>query len=188
MRPLVRKKDDGYQLILSFKSNGKWRQRSKQGFETEPEAWAYLPELVEIVKKSFVVDSEMENITVKDFIDIYSEHRENEVSTSTFKIMGYALNKLEPIYHKKIKNVTYYDVKSIVDNLKGTDSTNEVYFAYFKMLFNAAVKPYKLITENPTDDVTCTPKSNKKSRVKTITLAQGNKLIKEIKTLEKNSL
>ncbi|HZK57532.1 MAG TPA: Arm DNA-binding domain-containing protein, partial [Clostridia bacterium] len=30
-----RQKDGGWQYIISFKENGKWKQRSKQGFRTK---------------------------------------------------------------------------------------------------------------------------------------------------------
>lgn len=184
MRPLVRKKDDGYQLILSFKSNGKWRQRSKQGFESEQEAWAYLPHLVEKVKKSFIVDSEMENLTVKDFIEIFKEHRKSEVAKGTIENIGHALDKLEPIENKKVKDVTYYDLKNIIDNLDGKDSTNQTHLVYINMLFNSAVKPYKIITESPTEDIKYIPKSNKKKKINTITLSQGNSLIEDVKNIK----
>lgn len=180
MRPLVRKKDDGYQLILSFKSNGKWRQRSKQGFETEPEAWAYLPELVEAVKKSFVVDSEMENLTVKDFIEIFIEDRSFDVKGGTLTTIKQAYANLEPIESKKMKDVTYHDILKIINDFDYKLGTSKLYTIYIKQLFRNAVKPYKVITDNPAEEIKYSPKTNKQEEKNTLTLAQANQLFKDI--------
>lgn len=34
----IRKKDKGYQCIVSYKDGNRWRQKSKQGFETQKAA------------------------------------------------------------------------------------------------------------------------------------------------------
>ena len=34
----IRRKDKGYQCIVSYKEGNKWRQKSKQGFATQKEA------------------------------------------------------------------------------------------------------------------------------------------------------
>ena len=43
----IRRKNKGYQVIVSFKDGRKWRQKSKQGFGTKRDAKMYGLKIVE---------------------------------------------------------------------------------------------------------------------------------------------
>jgi len=43
----IRKKDKGYQIIVSYKDGIKWKQKSKQGFATQREAKLYGQKIIE---------------------------------------------------------------------------------------------------------------------------------------------
>ena len=38
MNVTIREKDSGFQAIVSYKQNGKWKQKSKQGFKLRKDA------------------------------------------------------------------------------------------------------------------------------------------------------
>ena len=47
----IRKKDGGYQVVVSYKDGKKWRQKSKQGFETRRAAKEYGQDIIEELKE-----------------------------------------------------------------------------------------------------------------------------------------
>lgn len=48
----IRRKDRGYQIIVSYKDGYKWKQKSKQGFATQREAKLYGQQIVDNLKKT----------------------------------------------------------------------------------------------------------------------------------------
>ena len=48
----VRKKDKGYQCIVSYKDGNRWRQKSKQGFETQKAAKIHAQTIIDELKKT----------------------------------------------------------------------------------------------------------------------------------------
>ena len=51
----IRKKDKGYQCIVSYKEGMKWRQKSKQGFETQKAAKLHAQEIIDNLKKTITI-------------------------------------------------------------------------------------------------------------------------------------
>ena len=74
----LREKDNGWQVILSYKDlSGKWRQKSKQGFPGQRAAKRYGDELLEQVKEQLQADKttaaippELQDITLREFAPI----------------------------------------------------------------------------------------------------------------------
>lgn len=189
MRPSVRKKDGGYQLLLSYKSNGKWKQKAKQGFKSESEAYNYLPELVAKIKKKEIIDDDLENILVLEYLEIYLEDKSKEVRKGTLKNKKNALKYLEPIYNKKMADVTYYDLKNITSKMELADVTAHRYISAIKAFFAMAKKPYRIISENPAEDIKL-PKVARKEML-TLTSVEILDLLDKIrasKTLNKDDI
>ena len=65
----VRKKDGGFQIIVSYKDGYKWKQKSKQGFATQRDAKLYGQEIVDNLKKTITnpLDDSLKDITILSF-------------------------------------------------------------------------------------------------------------------------
>ena len=67
-----RKKNSGWQVIISFKSGTRWKQKSKQGFKTKREAKEYEEELIKSIKKQpRPINKDMAGITLSQFCEAY---------------------------------------------------------------------------------------------------------------------
>ena len=70
---IIRKKNNGYQYVVTYKINGVWKQKSKQGFIKKGEAQIamdkMIPELEKILKNNVINDK----ITFKVFYKMYTK-------------------------------------------------------------------------------------------------------------------
>ena len=64
-----RQKDNGWQIIVSYKdADGKWHQKSKQGFQLKSDAKQYEEELLREIKKApRPVEKAMAGIKLREF-------------------------------------------------------------------------------------------------------------------------
>ena len=69
-----RQKDKGWQYIISYKVNGKWKQKSKQGFKSKKEAKPYAEIALQELKNNLNLNQELKDITFEEFKDLYIEH------------------------------------------------------------------------------------------------------------------
>ena len=80
----TREKNGGICLILSYKVNSKWKQKTKQGFKTLREAKQYQDKLLAAAKEDAVTncDPELSNITLHDF----TEKNLSQRSSSKYRV------------------------------------------------------------------------------------------------------
>ena len=76
-----RQKDSGWQLIISFKdADGKWHQKSRQGFQRKSDAKEAEAELLAQIKKApRPVEKAMAGITLREFCIEYLKTRKDLV-------------------------------------------------------------------------------------------------------------
>lgn len=69
----IRKKDKGYQIIVSYKDGIKWKQKSKQGFSTQREAKLYGQKIIDELRKTVTnpLDDSLKNITFIELCELY---------------------------------------------------------------------------------------------------------------------
>lgn len=151
-----RKKDNGIQVIISYKNSlGKWRQKSKQGFPDTREgnkkakiaADTMLQELKETLSLS--ISEEMENLTIgelkKDYLNHIKIHREY----NTYKNYEQSLNcfKIDSIEVKKLKLA---DVQKCIDKLVNAVSLTTIQrrTTIFKCMLNYANRQYNIPIAN----------------------------------------
>lgn len=179
----TRKKDKGWQVIVSYKDNGKWKQRSKQGFSTQREARLYGNDLVDEIrdKVSLKTPEEYKDITVEGFIDIFTQDKSAKVQTGTLNLIEFHLKKLKPIYKKKMSDVNYVDISNIVNDMQETLSPQSVkrYFETIKEFFQSAVRPYRINHENITEDISLNIQYDK--TVKALGQEELSSLVKSMK-------
>ena len=95
----IRKKDKGYQIIVSYKDGIKWRQKSKQGFATQREAKLYGQIIIDELKKTVTnpLDDSLKNIT---FIELCELYMREKTSISENKKLVYSLTLNLPIVQR----------------------------------------------------------------------------------------
>lgn len=144
----IRKKDKGYQCIVSYKDGNRWRQKSKQGFETQKAAKIHAQTIIDKLKKTITAtDDSLRNITLIDFFNIYI--RENKPRAfNTYRAYVRTFDIFKPIFNEKIANITPYQVKRILNDTTYATATKNLALGIIQRLFNYAVLPYKILPIN----------------------------------------
>lgn len=149
-----RQKDKGWQYIISFKQDGKWKQKSKQGFKTKALAKKAADDRLDKMKEEFELESlineEYSDITFLEFKKIYL--RDKEIHRENNTIINYttALNNFEKIENMKMKDIHFINIQECVNEMvkdRLNINTIKQYIARVKNLFAAAVKPYSVISK-----------------------------------------
>ena len=147
----TREKGGALQAIVSFKVNGKWQQKTKQGFTTEKEALAWAKDTEFSLQKenrSGVVYSDM---TLKEVRDIFLEFKKLEGKTpKTMDTYEEATAALEPLFDKPIRKITEYELTEFF--LRKRMQTGKSYHEHQRMarvLFSFAANTLQVIARNP---------------------------------------
>lgn len=162
---IIRKKNNGYQYVITYKINGVWKQKSKQGFIKKGEAQIamdkMIPELEKMVKNN-VLDNK---VTFKKFYDMYVEHLKLYRQHNTILKYQSSYNYFDDLKDKELSKITTLDIQKCIDKMvcKGLrSSTVEIYLNTFLSVLKASKDEYKLITEIPTFNLKY--KTNKKEK------------------------
>ena len=148
---LIRKKDKGYQYIITYKSFDKWKQKSKQGFKTKAEAQEHMLRTLKELEKLVNSECISEEITLKEFYNEYLKHMKIHCEDSSISNLEVAYKKFN-LKDKPIRKVRKIDAQKGVDNLidEGLKkSTVNLYIKNMKALFNSAINDYNIISYNP---------------------------------------
>ena len=182
---MYRDKDKGIQFIISYKENGKWKQKSKQGFKSKREAKSaadkYLDDLKLNLKSN--VNTDYEYITFKDFIDVYFEHLKLYKEANTMLLYEMSIKHFNSLYDFKLKEINTLDIQSCVDNMIKNGlkySTINTYLARTKVIFNAAINQYKIIVSSPIDNVIIKTSKEQSTKI-ALTQNEFNRLINNTK-------
>lgn len=151
-----RKKDRGLQAIISYKdNNGRWKQKSKQGFEdsrkgkTESKQWAL--KQLENIKNNHSTGCTNDKLTFKEFSDMYIKHIELSYAAKTIELYNCALKKFKILESKEMQNITSLDIEKCVDKMVKDNINNNSISSYvdkIKAMFNYAVS-HNIIIKNP---------------------------------------
>ncbi len=139
-----------WQLIISYEQDGRWKQKSKGGFSSRAEAMSETAKKNLISKINVTTDRDLLNLTVGEFLDIYAEDKHLAYGTR----LSYAsIMKSLKIDNKKILDVTYADLKYGIENSGGAERSKNFKITATKALFRHAQKNYKIIAENPAENL-----------------------------------
>lgn len=181
-----RQKDKGWQFIISYKLDGKWKQKSKQGFSTKKEAKPAAEKMVLDLKRELknntVEDKTYSDITFKELGDLYIEHIELYREYSTIQSYRYAVSKFKDICDLKVKDIKKIHIQKVVDSMlkneslmfktvDGHMSKIKVIFEYYKDNFNSNYEIFTKIT---------IPKDKKDSTKKALTKNELDKLLEQL--------
>ena len=151
-----RKKDKGIQAIISYKnSSGKWKQKSKQGFEdnrkgkAEAKNWAL--QAIKSIDDMAKLDGDYTNVTFKNFFDDYIKHVSLSYSVNTIRTYNLAYKHFKAIAEKPVSKIKPIDIQNCIDDMKRngmSDNSIATYTDKIKALLNYAVKN-RIININP---------------------------------------
>ena len=148
-----RKKDNSWQIIISYKQGRTWKQKSKQGFATKGEAKEYEQELIKVIKKApRPIDKALKNITLKEFCEEYLANR-NSLSYGTKAIYLHAVKSLQDVANKPMRTISFMDLQKAVREWNMAPATQKEYRIKLRVLFKSAIKPYGIISDNPMNDI-----------------------------------
>lgn len=148
---LIRKKDKGYQYIITYKSFDRWRQKSKQGFKTKAEAQDHMLRTLKELEKLVNSECISEEITLNEFYNEYLKHMKIHCEDSSISNFETAYKKIN-LKDKPIRKVRKIDAQKGIDALieKGLKiSTVKLYIKTMKAFFNSAINDYNIISYNP---------------------------------------
>lgn len=181
-----RKKDGSIQCIISYKDgNGKWKQRSKQGFKTQKDSRPWQKRTIEELEDNIsnAIDPLLLGITFKELQEKYLKHKELYNAYSTVRNMGYAFNKFAKLEDMSVTDIKSLHIQDCVDDMvkEGLAPVSiKAYLSMVKTLFNYAIKPNRIIKENPCDDILI-PTSKEDDKVRALTKYQLDDLLSKIK-------
>ncbi|WP_294405741.1 site-specific integrase [uncultured Clostridium sp.] len=181
-----RQKDKGWQYIISYKINGKWKQKSKQGFKTKKDAKpAAEKEALNLIKsfKNEIVSPDYDSITFKKLSDVFIDHLQLYRENNTIEAYRYSINAFNELDSIKIKDIKKIHIQNIVDKFIKNDSvkvsTIRTYLIRIKKIFKYYVENY-----DPSyivfDKITL-PEIKENSNKKAITKTELDNLLKTLK-------
>lgn len=184
-----RKKDKGLQCIISYKdTNGKWKQKSKQGFKTQKDAKPYIKKTLAELEREFIntdciISSDYDSITFKTLCNEFVEHEKLYKEYNTIKNHEVAFKKFTDLDNKKVSSLKKIDIRKcfdkIVEKLKHT--TLEKYLQSIKLLFDYYIDNYD---NNFKIDLNIEiPKGKVPTIKRALTKAELDKLLKSKKLL-----
>ncbi|MDK0626955.1 site-specific integrase [Clostridium perfringens] len=149
-----RQKDKGWQFIISYKDyNGKWRQKSKQGFKTKKEAKPIAEKMLQDLKKNIkTINNSLGKITFKAFSDMYLEHEKLYKEPKTIESLITVIRRFQDLNDKELCKITNLDIQKIVDNMTKEHLNNNTIRYYLKILnsiFLCAKFKYNILDEVP---------------------------------------
>ncbi|NEZ46532.1 site-specific integrase [Clostridium niameyense] len=153
-----RQKDKGWQFIISYKdTNGKWKQKSKQGFKTKKDAKPAAEKMLKELKKNIkIIDKSFEKLTFREFTYMYVEHEKLYKQYATVSSLITVLSKFKDLNKKEMSKITSLDIQRIVDKTTKEGINNNTIRYYVKRLntlFRCAKEEYKIIDNIPIKNI-----------------------------------
>jgi integrase len=182
-----REKDKGIQFIISYKdNNGKWKQKSKQGFSGKAVAKIAADKMLDELKKDIALQSKLNseygNFTFKEYALGFIEHQKLYKEYNTIEHYKTTFNAFASLYNLKIMDIKTSNVQKCVDTLviKGYKETSiKGFLSSLHYVFNYALKKDKVVIENPVQDIDFKIEKSKKEKT-ALTFAQTRDLLSKI--------
>lgn len=118
----TREKNGGICLILSYKVNRKWRQKSRQGFKTKKEARAAQDDLLDAARKDAEsrASPELADISLGDFaFNVMMRDKKHSLEYGTAQFYKRAIRRFGPILDKPVRDITEAEIVNAYNTLDG---------------------------------------------------------------------
>jgi len=189
-----RDKDGGIQFIISYKDhNGKWRQKSKQGFKKMREAKKTADEMLDKLKENYALkenyyatqlSAKYDGITFGGFLEMYLKHIALHKEGNTVRSYRAALKKFQCLNDMELSEISSLDIQQCIDKMveEGLKASSiRLYLSKISTIFNFALKLHKIISNNPASEALIIPESKDSEKIKALTKPQLDKLLESIK-------
>ena len=147
----TREKDGKIQAIVSFKVNGQWKQKTKQGFTTEKDARRWAADTEFALQKEIQSGVVYSDMTLGEVLAMFLDFKKMEGKTpTTLTTYERTTAILEPFFDKPIRAITEYELTAFF--LKKRTQTGKSYHEHQRMarvLFGFAVNTLQVIARNP---------------------------------------
>ncbi|WP_040191812.1 site-specific integrase [Clostridium culturomicium] len=182
-----RQKNNGIQAIISYKDNtGKWKQKSKQGFENsrvgKKKAKEWVAFILKDLEDSINVADEFIDITFKEYYDLYIKHVDKVYSKATHDLYERTMKYFKDISDIELKNLKNIHIQNCVDDMylkKLSNGSIYTYLCKINAILNSAVEN-DIINKNP-----CKVKVKVKKPDKTaLTTFELEKLLNIVKNID----
>lgn len=184
-----RRKDKGWQYIISYKLNGKWNQKAKQGFATKKEADREAKkkalELSASLKENHILNTDYADITFKTLSDLFIEHNKMYKEYNTIEKYKNAQVKFEYLHDFKVKDIKKMHIQKAIDDLtsEGLKSkTINTYVTQLKLMFKYYTSNYDESFKIDFDNISI-PKITIKEKT-ALTKDQLDILLTKLKTID----
>lgn len=183
-----REKDGGLQYIISYKDiNGKWKQKSKQGFKGKGEAKKAAQSAVKDLEKKLElqgkINEEYSGMTFKEYFEMFIKHEKLYKTPNTIAINTCSFNAFPSLHNMNMEEISNINIQASIDTLitRGVKTSSiKVYFTGIRKMFNAAVNQYKIILSNPTQSIKL-PKDKTTTEKRALTSTETADLLNKIK-------
>lgn len=186
MNITIRQRDNKkWQGIVSYKnSHGKWKQKSKGGFDKRKDANLWAKEMsfeLQRLEKKGILGNEY---TLQEVFETYlsvMDKKNNKDTSSTKRIYKSQMKLFKDFWDKDIKNIKSTDLLKFIDHKrKVTGCAYNANIATLSTTFNFAIKKMNVCESNPCD-ILYKDKSTKDERIKFITESFYSELLDEAK-------
>lgn len=144
-----RQKDKGWQYLISYKENNKWRQKAKQGFNTKKEAKFAADKRVLELKKELnttnIINAQYNYITFSKLSDDFIKHSILYKEHNTINNYRFSIKAFNNISNIKVIDIKRIDIQNCIDDLiqKGLkESTIKGYIKSIKLIFDYYTENY----------------------------------------------
>lgn len=178
------------QFILSYKDrSGKWRQKSKQGFEKKSDAKKAADKMLDELKEFFAlqINDELDGITFKEFTEMLIENMRLYKEPNTVTSYKQTVKKFNALAGTDISKISPVQVQKCIDEMVRVGlkpTTVKAHVVKLKTLFKNAITPYRIITSNPVFDLRL-PEEKQASKDKALNISDLEKLLNSTKSTKK---
>ncbi len=183
-----RQKDKSIQCIISYKDNdGKWKQKTKQGFKAQKDSKPWIKATVDELEKAIKTSEEFRGITLGEFKEIFLKDKKRSYSYNALLVYKNAFKKFEELNHTPLIELAYINIKPCVDEMidKGLKpSTIKDYLSRLKAVLNHAIYKYEILTSNPIRDKDYSFEQEKKKKINALNKNQSDHLLNSLKGID----
>lgn len=182
-----REKDKGWQIIISYKTvSGKWKQKSKQGFPSKRDAKKEFNSLLNSIPELNKLNSDFNNITFKEFIDVYLDHISLYVQENSIKVINTALPHFSNLNNLEMSKINILHIQLCIDNMVRNNlsyNTIKTYYCRINAIFNIAKNKFNIISTVPTKNIELIAPKSKFNKT-ALSVAELNMLINKTSSLK----
>lgn len=180
----TREKNGSICLILSYKVNRKWRQKSRQGFKTKKEARSAQDDLLDAARKDAEsgASPELADISLGDFaFNVMMRDKKHSLEYGTAQFYKRAIRRFSSILDKPVRDITEAEIVNAYNALDGqmVVTTMNSYLTVLQSVFNYAMHPYSLRKDNPAMGV-IRKRDKRERKIKAFTKSEADGLVKSI--------